>query len=176
MARGETRISRKVPVRAKAVRMQDEQGPGRPGEGKFLHFPHRVADSAVVGDQVSIGRSPFHPAHDVPDARECASLSARDHLRDRHRRPAGSGERAMAGLHDRGRRIPGVSPEGVRGRAGSISAPAPAMESRPAALIRRIASSMDTSETFAMCMISLGPIEWMTSCGYAAFTAPNSDS
>ena len=50
-----------------------------------------------------------------------------------------------------------------RGRRGSISAPAPAIESRPAALIRRTASSMETPETFAMCRTSLGPMEWITS-------------
>ena len=38
-------------------------------------------------------------------------------------------------------------------------APAPAIESRPAALIRAIASSRLTPETLAMCRISLGPIE-----------------
>jgi hypothetical protein len=53
----------------------------------------------------------------------------------------------------------------LRGRSGSISAPAPAMESRPAALIRSTASSMETPDTLAMCRISLGPIEWMASCG-----------
>src|SRR4051812_40095193 len=61
----------------------------------------------------------------------------------------------------------------VRGRAGNISAPAPAIESRPAALIRRTASSMETPDTLAMCRISLGPIEWITNCGYAALTALN---
>ena len=64
----------------------------------------------------------------------------------------------------------------VRGRSGSISAPAPAIESSPAALIRRSASSIDTPDTLLMCRISLGPIEWMTSCGYAALTALNSSS
>ena len=53
----------------------------------------------------------------------------------------------------------------LRGRSGSISAPAPAIESSPAALIRVIASSIETPDTLAMCRISLGPIEWMTSCG-----------
>ena len=42
--------------------------------------------------------------------------------------------------------------------------------------VRRIASSMDTPETFAMCMISLGPMEWMTSCGKAAVTEEKSSS
>jgi len=64
----------------------------------------------------------------------------------------------------------------VRGRAGSISAPAPAIESSPAALIRRSASSMSTPDTLAMCSTSDGPIEWITSCGYAALTEENSCS
>ena len=63
-----------------------------------------------------------------------------------------------------------------RGRSGRSSAPAPAIESSPAALIRRIASSMETPETCDMWPISDGPIEWIANCGNSRFTVPNSSS
>ena len=53
----------------------------------------------------------------------------------------------------------------LRGRSGSISAPAPAKESSPAAWMRLMASSTLTLEIRAMCSTSEAPSEWITSCG-----------
>ncbi len=64
----------------------------------------------------------------------------------------------------------------LRGRSGSSSAPAPAKESRPAAWIRRIASSALTPEIRAMCSTSDAPREWMTSCGNSFLIAAKCSS